>query len=91
MKAEIFEARRFRAMQQDWSSEARARFFLLSSEDMLQMRICRGAQNQLGLGTALLAAIVAHGCILPLATSAYPLKILLTNESRNQVGIKHTH
>lgn len=82
MKAQTFEARRFRAMQQNWLSEARARFFLLSSEDMLQMRICRGAQNRLGLGTALIAAIVERGCILPQTTSAYPLKTLLTNERR---------
>ena len=61
MKAEIFEARRFQAMQQDWSFEARARSFLLISEDILQMHICRGAQNRLGLGTTLLTAIVRMG------------------------------
>jgi hypothetical protein len=90
MKADTFDSRRLRSLHQDWPSEACAQFSLLSSENTLQVPSCQRTQNQLGLGTALLAAIVAHGCILPLATSAYPLKTLLTNESRNRVGIKHT-
>lgn len=70
MKAEAFNARRFQALRQDWSSEAIAWFFLLSSEDMLQVRSCRRAQNWLGLGTALFASILVHGCNFPLPTMA---------------------
>jgi hypothetical protein len=70
MKAEAFDARRSQALRQDWSSEANAWFFLLGSEDILQVRSCRGAQNQLGLGTALFAGILVHGCHLLLTTMA---------------------
>src|SRR5260370_6910040 len=61
MKAETFDSRHFDALHQDWQSEALAQFSLLSSEDMLQVPSCQRAQNRLGLGTALFAAILAHG------------------------------
>jgi hypothetical protein len=43
MMAETLDARRFRALQQDWSSEDLARFLLLTPEDMREVRTCRGA------------------------------------------------
>jgi len=70
MKAETFDTRRFHALRQDWSSKANASFFLLSSEDMLHVFDCRGAQNRLGLGTALIIAILVHKCHLLLTTMA---------------------
>src|SRR5258706_7342584 len=48
MTAATLDARRFRALQQDWSSEDLARFFLLATEDMREVRTCRGAANRLG-------------------------------------------
>ena len=70
MKAEAFDARRSQALRQDWSSEANAWFFLLGSEDIFQVRSCRGAQNQLGLGTVPFVGILVHGCHLLLTTMA---------------------
>jgi hypothetical protein len=70
MKAEIFDSRRFQDLRQDWSSEANTWFFLLSSEDMLHVFDCRGAQNRLSLGTALIIAISVHKCHLLLTTMA---------------------
>ncbi len=70
MKAETFDSRHFDALHQDWPSEALAQFSLLSSEDMLQVPSCQRAQNRLGLGTALFAAILAHGCNLLLTIMA---------------------
>jgi TnpA family transposase len=66
---EILDARRFRALQQDWSSEALARFFLLTPEDMLQVRTCRGAANRLGFALNLLLLRFLY-CPLPEVTLA---------------------
>ncbi len=54
MTAATLDARRFRALQQDWSSEDLARFFLLATEDMREVRTCRGAANRLGFALNLL-------------------------------------
>ncbi len=54
MTTETLDARRFRTLQQDWSSEDLARFFLLTPEDMREVRTCRGAANRLGFGINLL-------------------------------------
>jgi TnpA family transposase len=64
MTAETLEARRFRALQQDWSSEDLARFFLLTPEDMREVRTCRGAANRLGFALNLLLLRLLH-CPLP--------------------------
>ena len=48
MTTATLDARRFRALQQDWLSEDLARFFLLTPEDMREVRNCRGAANRLG-------------------------------------------
>jgi hypothetical protein len=54
MTTETLDARRFRALQQDWPSEDLARFFLLTPEDMREVRTCRGAANRLGFALNLL-------------------------------------
>ncbi len=54
MTAATLDARRFRALQQDWSSEDLARFFLLAMEDMREVHTCRGAANRLGFALNLL-------------------------------------
>src|SRR5205085_10371153 len=64
MTTETLEARRFRALQQDWSSEDLARFFLLATEDMREARTCRGAANRLGFALDLLLLRLLH-CPLP--------------------------
>ena len=64
MTTETLDARRFRALQQDWSSEDLARFFLLTSEDMREVRTCRGAANRLGFTLNLLLLRLLY-CPLP--------------------------
>ncbi len=64
MTTETLDARRFRALQQDWSSEDLARFFLLTPEDMQEVRTCRGAANRLGFALNLLLLRLLH-CPLP--------------------------
>jgi TnpA family transposase len=54
MTLETLDARRFRVLQQDWSSEDLARFFLLTLEDMREVRTCHGAANRLGFALNLL-------------------------------------
>jgi hypothetical protein len=64
MTTETLDARRFQALQQDWSSEDLARFFLLTPEDMREVRTCRGAANRLGFALNLLLLRLLH-CPLP--------------------------
>ncbi len=64
MTVETLDARRFRALRQDWSSEDLARFFLLTPEDMREVRTCRGAANRLGFALNLLLLRLLH-CPLP--------------------------
>ncbi len=64
MTTETLDARRFRALQQDWTSEDLARFFLLTPEDMQEVRTCRGAANRLGFALNLLLLRLLH-CPLP--------------------------
>lgn len=64
LTADGLDARRWRVLRQDWSSEALARFFLLSGEDMLAVRSCRGAANRLGFALNLLLLRFLH-CPLP--------------------------
>ncbi len=54
MTTETLDARRFRALQQDWLSEDLARFFLLTPEDMREVRTCLGASNRFGFALNLL-------------------------------------
>ncbi len=54
MTTETLDARRFRALRQDWASEDLARFFLLTPEDMREVRTCRGASNRFGFALNLL-------------------------------------
>src|SRR5437764_408652 len=60
MTTETLDARRFRALQQDWPSEDLARFFLLTPEDMQEVRTCRGAANRLGFALNLLLLRLLH-------------------------------
>ena len=46
MATETLDARRFRALRQDWASEDLAQFFFLTPEDMREVRTCRGAANR---------------------------------------------
>jgi hypothetical protein len=64
MTTETLDARRFRALQQDWTSEDLARFFLLTPQDMQEVRTCRGAANRLGFALNLLLLRLLH-CPLP--------------------------
>ena len=64
MTTETLDARRFRALQQDWLSEDLARFFLLAQEDMREVRTCRGAANRLGFSLHLLLLRLLY-CPLP--------------------------
>jgi TnpA family transposase len=64
MTTETLDAQRFRALQQDWLSEDLARFFLLTPEDMREVRTCRGAANRLGFALNLLLLRLLH-CPLP--------------------------
>ena len=64
MTTETLDARRFRALRQDWSSEDLARFFLLTPEDMREVRTCRGAANRLGFALNLLLLRLLY-CPLP--------------------------
>jgi TnpA family transposase len=64
MTIETLDTRRFRALRQDWASEDLARFFLLASEDMREVRTCRGAANRLGFALNLLLLRLLH-CPLP--------------------------
>ena len=57
MTAATLDARRFRALQQDWSSEDLARFFLLATEDMREVRTCRGASNRFGFEVEITARL----------------------------------
>src|SRR2546425_993481 len=61
---DALDVRRWRILRQDWSPEALARFFLLSAEDMLQVRTCRGAANRLGFALNLLLLRFLY-CPLP--------------------------
>jgi TnpA family transposase len=56
------------------TSETLARFFLLTPEDMLQVRTCRGAANRLGFALNLLLLRFLH-CPLPDVTLA-PARIV---------------
>ncbi len=64
MTTDTLDARRFRALQQDWASEDLARFFLLTLEDMQEVRTCRGAASRLGFALNLLLLRLLH-CPLP--------------------------
>ena len=64
MTTETLDARRFRALRQDWTSEDLARFFLLTSEDMQEVRTCRGASNRFGFALNLLLLRLLY-CPLP--------------------------
>src|SRR6266568_3280618 len=74
MMAATLDARRFRALQQDWSSEDLARFFLLATEDMREVRTCRGAANRLGFALNLLLLRLLF-CPLP-AVNLTPARIV---------------
>ncbi len=74
MTAETLDARRFRVLQQDWSSEDLARFFLLTPEDMREVRTCRGAANRLGFALNLLLLRLLD-CPLPEVNQA-PARII---------------
>jgi len=47
------EARRLRPLAQQWTPETLSRSFLLSEEDLLQVRTCRGSHNRLGFALQL--------------------------------------
>src|SRR6266567_1498905 len=64
MTVETLDTRRFRALQQEWTSEDLARFFLLTPEDMQEVRTCRGTANRLGFALNLLLLRLLH-CPLP--------------------------
>jgi len=74
MTTETLDARRFRALRQDWSSEDLARFFLLTPEDMREVRTCRGAANRLGFALNLLLLRLLH-CPL-LEVNLIPARII---------------
>jgi TnpA family transposase len=58
------EARRLRPLQQNWTLEALSREFLLSSADLAQVRLCRGAHNRLGFALHLALLRFLH-VVLP--------------------------
>ncbi|MGI9057149.1 MAG: Tn3 family transposase [Ktedonobacteraceae bacterium] len=64
MTTETLDTRRFRALRQDWASEDLARFFLLTPEDMREVRTCRGASNRFGFALNLLLLRLLY-CPLP--------------------------
>jgi hypothetical protein len=64
MITETLDARRFRALRQDWAPEDLARFFLLTAEDMREVRTCRGASNRFGFALNLLLLRLLY-CPLP--------------------------
>ena len=76
MTTETLDARRFRALQQDRSSENLARFFLLTPEDMFQVRTCRGAANRFGFALNLLLLRFLYCLCWLLGTSVLVLSVL---------------
>lgn len=54
------EARRFRPLSQVWTPEALSRYFLLSSDDLAQIKQCRGTANRLGFALHLVLLRFLH-------------------------------
>ncbi len=60
----LLALRRFKALEGEWTSEELGRFFWLTSEDLLQVKTCRGAANRLGFALGLLLMRLLH-CPFP--------------------------
>jgi hypothetical protein len=60
----LLALRRFKILDGEWTSEDLGRSFWLTPEDMLQVKICRGAANRLGFALNLLLMHLLH-CPFP--------------------------
>jgi TnpA family transposase len=58
--AATVEARRLRPLAQVWTPEALSRYFLLSSDDLAQIKQCRGSANRLGFALHLVLLRFLH-------------------------------
>lgn len=58
--AATVEARRRRPLTQEWTPEALSRYFLLSGDDLAQVKQCRGSTNRLGFALHLVLLRFLH-------------------------------
>lgn len=58
--AATVEARRLRPLSQTWTPEALSRSFLLRSDDIAQIKQCRGSANRLGFALHLVLLRFLH-------------------------------